>query len=420
MLRGAGPRRTGLICLLVAGLGFVAAATILVPWGPVPGGLGDLVTSQSAFTADEITRAQDYARVARWWGWASLAVMLLCVALVGLTRVGPAVVARLRGPWWWRSIVAVAGLVALETLVTIGFRVASWQRRLDYGLSTQDGAQFASDLVLGALVELVGLSVVVLVLVGAARRLPTLWPAVAGVALGAIVLVSSYAYPVVVEPLFNDFTSLEEGELRTEITRVAGTEGIDLDDVVVADASRRTTTLNAWVSGLGSTRRVVLYDNLVDDVPVDQTVTIVAHELAHARHQDVLVGTALGALGAMAAVGALGVLSPRRRTGGIARPEAVPLIFALVVLGGQLASPLQNGISRQVELRADVEALCLSDDPEAFSQVQRELARRSLSDPTPPAWSQWWWGSHPGVLKRLTLAEQWQGLDDESRHEWCD
>ena len=73
-----------------------------------------------------------------------------------------------------------------------------------------------------------------------------------------------------------------------------------VDDVLVADASRRTTTLNAYVSGFGSTRRVVLYDNLVDDVPEDQALSVVAHELAHAKHDDVLTGSLLGAAGAAA------------------------------------------------------------------------------------------------------------------------
>ncbi len=81
-----------------------------------------------------------------------------------------------------------------------------------------------------------------------------------------------------------------------------------IDDVLVADASRRTTTLNAYVSGFGGTRRVVLYDNLVNDVPQDQALSVVAHELAHARYDDVLVGSLLGAAGAVFGVGLLGLL----------------------------------------------------------------------------------------------------------------
>ena len=174
-----------------------------------------------------------------------------------------------------------------------------------------------------------------------------------------------------------------------------------VDEVLVADASRRTTTLNAYVSGFAGSRRVVLYDNLVDDVPREEALSVVAHELAHARHDDVLVGTVLGASGAAAAVGLLGLVLVRRRP---SEAATVPTMVALLVVGGLLALPVQNGISRTIELRADVEALRVTGDPEAFEALQRRLALRSLADPTPPAWSQWWFGSHPTLLVRVALA----------------
>ena len=103
--------------------------------------------------------------------------------------------------------------------------------------------------------------------VGCARRWRRAWPAIAGGVLAGFVLVGSLVYPVLVEPIFNDFEPLPDGELRSQILALADEEGVDVDEVLVADASRRTTTLNAYVSGLGATRRVVVYDNLVEDLP---------------------------------------------------------------------------------------------------------------------------------------------------------
>ncbi|MDX6374537.1 MAG: endopeptidase, partial [Nocardioidaceae bacterium] len=74
-----------------------------------------------------------------------------------------------------------------------------------------------------------------------------------------------------------------------------------------------------------------------------------------------------------------------------------------------LASPVQNAISRRIETRADVDSLRTTQDPEAFIQVQKELARKSLADPTPYAWSQFWFGSHPTTLQRVALAERLAG-----------
>ena len=164
---------------------------------------------------------------------------------------------------------------------------------------------------------------------------------------------------------------------------------MDVDDVLVADASRRTTTLNAYVSGFGSTRRVVVYDNLVEDLGEDETLSVVAHELAHAKHQDVLAGLAARCRGCGARRRAAGpARAPAPGDGeGVADPRSVPRVLALVALAGLLASPVQNGISRQIETRADVDALRATDDPAAFVELQQQLARRSLADLTPPAWS---------------------------------
>jgi STE24 endopeptidase len=180
---------------------------------------------------------------------------------------------------------------------------------------------------------------------------------------------------------------------------------VRVDDVLVADASRRTTTLNAYVSGFGSSRRVVVYDNLVNDVDDREILSIVAHELGHARHDDVLTGSLLGAAGALLGVGLLGLLVGGQ-TRGPADPRQVPRVLALVAIATLLASPVENSISRRIETRADVASLRATKDPEAFSEVQKELALTSLADPTPYAWSQFWFGSHATTLQRIALARR--------------
>jgi STE24 endopeptidase len=348
---------------------------------------------------------------------------------------------RLPGPGWVRVVLGVATLVLLGRAVTLPFALALRQHRLDYGLTTQSLAGFLRDLVVSQLVTIVVTSVALMVLVGAIRRWRRAWPAVVGALLAVLVMLGSFVYPVLVEPLFYDFESLADGELRTAVLEVAEAEGLVVDDVLVADASRRTTTLNAYVSGYGDTRRVVLYDNLVEDLPLDQTLVVVAHELAHAKNQDVLVGSALGALGAAFGVGLLGLVLARRssrsrsdrvetqghrwssrsrsdrvetrehrrssrsRSDRVETPEAlVPLVLALLAVGSLLASPVESAISRQIEIRADRDALVATGDADTFIEMQVQLARRSLSDPTPPAWSQFWFGSHPTVLQRVALA----------------
>lgn len=407
-------RRTALLVTLLGGAVFVVVAVWLVPWHPVPGGTPRPAAAASVFTPAQIARAEDYSHWARVWSWSALAVSLAVACWFGFTRLGRRLTDRLRGPWWLRVVLAVTALSLAGGIVTLPFGILLRREQLDRGLSNQSWTGYATDLALGQLVGIVTTSLALVVVVACARRWRRAWPAVAGALLGALVLAGSFAYPVLVEPLFNTFTPLPDGPLRTQILRLADREHVPVDDVLVADASRRTTTLNAYVSGFGSTRRVVVYDNLVDDLPQDEALSVVAHELGHARHGDVVTGSVLGAAGGVFGVGllalVLGAAGSRRRLA-MADPAVVPLVLALVALGTLAASPVQNAISRQIETRADVDALRATHDPGAFETMQRELALRSLADPTPPAWSQLWFGSHPTTLTRIAIARGFDPAD---------
>lgn len=410
--RGDSAFRWAVVAVLVGGAAFVALAVAFVPWSPTAGVNIEPVTAGEVFTGAEIDRAEAFRTWSRVWGWSSLAVSLGVACWLGFGRAGRALAGRTRGPWWLRAATVVAALIVIGRLATLPFVTAHRRLLLDEGLATSSWAAWALDLVKSGLVEIAVVAVAVVVLLGCARRWRRAWPVVAGGLLAAFVAFASFVHPVVVEPLFNEFASLPDGALRGEILALAEAEGVAVSDVLVADASRRTTTLNAYVSGFGSTRRVVVYDTLVDDLGHDEALAVVAHELAHAQHQDVVVGTALGAAGALMGVGLLGLVVGWLRSRG--RPpiddvRAVPLVLALVALASVLAAPVENGVSRRIETRADVVALAVTADregsTEAFVDMQRRLALRSLADPTPPAWEHWWFGSHPTVLERIALAQ---------------
>lgn len=404
--------------LLAFGLvAFALLAAFVVPWQPVPGGWPGPVEAGQVFASDQIARAEAYAHDARLLGWSSLLVSTLVGLGLGLSPLGSRLLGRLRLPW----PVAVALLTALVLLIgrlaTLPVGLLGWQQRRVNGLSEQSLAGYLLDQARGYGVGWFFTTVALVVLVGCARRWRRAWPLVAGGLAAGLVVVSSWLNPVVIEPLFNDFTPLEDGPLRTRIMALAEQEGVPLDEVLVADASRRTTTLNAYVSGIGGSRRVVVYDTLLEQAPRDEVVSVVAHELSHARHRDVETGTALGALGGLVGIGLLGVVvaSPgvRRRAGvtGMADPRAVALVLALGSLGTLAASPVESTISRRIEMRSDVDALRATEDPEAFIRMQRRLALTSLADPTPPAWAQVWFGSHPTTLERIAVAAtftQWR------------
>jgi STE24 endopeptidase len=402
------------VSLVVVGVALVVLVVLgalLVPWSWVPGGHLVHVSAGSVFTREQIARAVAYSSAQRHLGWASLAVSTLVALALGLTPAGAWLARRIRGPWWLRALLATLLLLVVSWLVVLPFALRIRHNDLRYGLTDQDLTGWLRDEGTSLLVSWVFVGVMVLVVLGTARRSPRRWPLWTAVIAVVLTGLGSFVYPVVVEPLFNSFTPLPSGTLRTDILRLAHVEHVPISDVLVADASRRTTTLNAYVSGLGSTRRVVLYDNLVRDEPRRVILSVVGHELGHARHHDVAIGTALGAAGAALGAGLLGLVLPRRRlldragVPGPGSPEAVALLLALAAVGSLLASPFDNTASRAIEARADRAALASTHDYAAFTTVQKQLAVRSLADPDPPAWSQFWFGSHPTALQRIGIAD---------------
>lgn len=396
---------------MVGGLAFVVAAWWWVPWGWVPGARVEAADPSALFTAEQVARAEEYAGVRRVLGWVATAVSLAVAGWLALSRRGQSLARRGGGPWPVRVVLGTAIVLAIGRLAVLPVSAVIRQRNLDYGLSTQSWGGWATDVARGYGVDLVATALALLALVGLARAFRRLWPLLVALGAGVLVLVGSFLYPVLIEPVFNDFSTMPDGPLRASILEIADREGVEIDDVLVADASRRTTTLNAYVSGFGDTRRVVVYDTLLDGLTEEQAEVVIAHELAHALHDDVLLGTSLGALGALAASGLLAavLLAPgvrrRARVEGPGDPAVVALVLFAFAVGSFAASPVENGISRAIEARADVTSLEVTGATDAFVAMQHELSTRSLADPEPPAWSRWAFASHPTALQRIGLLE---------------
>ena len=404
-------RRAAWLTLGVSWLLTVVLALWLVPWDWVPGGSLHPMSAQQLFTPAEIRRAEDFAGLRRALGWSSYGVSLLVALVLGMTPLGARLVRRvsLVARWWIVAAGGVLALLVVGRLATLPFALLLRQQSVDYGLTNQSVAGWFADQGKGLAVSWVATTILTLVIVGAARRSPRYWFAWAGAAAMVVTVLGSALYPVVVEPLFNKFTPMPDGPLRSAILRLADREGVHVDEVLVADASRRTTTLNAYVSGLGGTRRVVVYDNLLAKAPPAEVEVVVAHELAHAKNHDVLLGTGLGALGSVGGVALLALLLDNRwlraRAGvaGPGDPAVVALLMALVAVGSFATSPLANSVSRAIEARADRGSLTATHDAKDFVAMQRRLAVEAVQDPTPPPLSQFWFGSHPTVLQRAGL-----------------
>jgi STE24 endopeptidase len=180
--------------------------------------------------------------------------------------------------------------------------------------------------------------------------------------------------------------------------------GVPVRDVLVADASRRTTKVNAYVSGIGRTRRVVLFDTLLQAADPAEVQVVVAHELGHRRDGHVAKLTLLAMAGAAAAVAVLWAVLGTR----IAQPRTLPEALLLLLALEATALPAGAWLSRRWERDADRCSLDLTEEPAAFARAHVELARRNLSDLEPPRLVYLLLFSHPTPPERLALGRAWR------------
>ncbi|MEV6208846.1 M48 family metalloprotease [Kitasatospora sp. NPDC051914] len=370
------------------------------------------------FTPEQVARGRALRREQLPWMLGGALTALALTLVLGLTPAGAGLVTR-AGDLFGGSRTAevlggAAALAVLGQLVRLPFGARVRTVRARYGLVTQGWGGWALDAVRGLALGLALLLPAALGLYALTDRSPTRWW-IPGAALAALLVAAlSFLHPLLIEPVFNRFTPMPEGPLRGALLGLAERDGVRVREVLVADASRRTTALNAYVSGLGSTRRIVAYDTLLATAEPREVELVVAHELGHVKHRDVLTGTLLGALGAAAAVAVTGLAAswqPLLDAAGAdsaADPRSLPLLAALVALIAAATGPLQAAASRRIEARADRHALELTNDPAQFIAMQRRLAITNVSDVDPPRLLVLLFATHPSTTRRITAARTWR------------
>jgi STE24 endopeptidase len=399
--------RSRLPLAIVVAVAAAAAATFLLrPRSgliePVP------VDVEGYFTAFQLDRAEDFRGLQRILGLAGLGVGVATLAVL-VWRPPAGLLARLERRPLLGGAAAGAGISLL--LVVTGLPIRAWMRSraMDVGLVTQQWPDWAVDVVKAAGIGAVVAGIGGLAAVALVRRFPRRWwvPGAGLVALYGVVTI--WLYPVVIDPVFNDFEPLREGSLRTQVLELAERAGVEVGEVYRVDASRRTRAANAYVSGLGHSKRVVLYDNLISGFPRDEVRLVVAHELGHQKHNDLLRGLAWLALVAPAGTFLTQALAERFRAGRpLGGPSGLPAIALAVTLAALALGCASNVLSRQVEARADAFALDLTRDPADFVTFERRITLRNVSDPDPPWLLHLLFDTHPTTRERIGFGEAWR------------
>ena len=365
------------------------------------------VKAQAYFSPAELDRIHDYVGPQRALAIGGLVVTGAALAFVALRpprRVRRALERAAARPRLG-SLAAGAALVIVIGVATLPFSAIAHQRDVDYGLSTQGWGGWTGDLVKSEAIAAVLTGGGAALLVALMRRFPRRWWVPGGVAVIALGALFTFIAPVVLEPIFNKFTPLPAGALRSDVLDLARRSHVDVGQVYKVDASRRTTGANAYVAGLGSTKRVVLYDNLIQNYTRPEIRSVVAHELGHVKRRDVPRGilwlAIVGPAATLLVQALVERIAPREERAGPAVVPAAALSIALVSFATGIAG---NAVSRPVEARADAYALRLTHDPKAFIAVEQKLTTGNLSDPDPPGWLVDLFGTHPPATDRIGYA----------------
>jgi STE24 endopeptidase len=392
---------------------------VLTTFVPYPQARADALAA--GFTEDDINIGLQLTRERRlfMWGATALELTLLCIFAM------PPFARKLADRWlaWTggQRVLAALGVGLtywiIHEILSLPIGIARLYHGQAWGFVNLDllgwlhdhGLYFGIQLALSMTV-LGGFYVLLLIF-------PRTWWLIAPVGMSVLGIAFAYVLPIWISPLFNDFTPLSQTQWKDQQPRVQAliTEaGIPVQEILVMNASRQSNHTNAYFTGFGSTRRIVLYDTLLKKHTPDEIESVLAHEIGHWQKDHITKGILLGALAALAGCFVLDRLL-RAAVGrapwhlqSVADPAGVPLLLLLIYLGNWAAMPVQNAVSRYFERQADQVSLELANRPDAFRAGEEKMARDNKSNVAPTPWNVWLFSSHPTTVERIRTAEEWK------------
>ncbi len=315
----------------------------------------------------------------------------------------------------------VMTIASLPISYYLGFHVEH-----QYNLSNQTFGAWVIDGLKSLGISVILLTFLVAIFYALVRAYPRGWWAWLGVVSAPIMAFLIIIGPVVITPLFYKTTPMEDGPLKAQILDLAARSGIPDSRVFVMDASKDTKKLNAFVTGLGQTKRIVLYDNLIEKMSSREALFVVGHEMGHYLMHHIWIGLALmvGLVFLFAFLSYLIVgklISANQARFGfdkLSTPASFPLVVLCFSVFGFIFSPIQNGIWRHFEHESDIFGLDRTHDTAAAVTAFEKMAAVNLSNPNPSSFIKFWLYDHPTLSERVRFARSYEpagGPDDPLR-----
>ena len=320
-------------------------------------------------------------------------------------------------PWLVEVATYAVAFLAIEFLLTLPLRYyAGFVRLHAYGLSVQTFGRWLGDALKGLGVEMVGAVLFLWVPYLLMARSPRRWWLYTGLLALPFAGFSALIAPIVVDPLFNDFGPMKNGHLEARIDALAHRAGIDGGKIFEVDKSKDTRTVNAYVTGLFGTRRIVLWDTIIAKLDEDELLAVMGHEMGHYVLNHVAQGLVLSSIGTVFALYLIHRAANAliRRFGGrfgfdrLSDVASVPLLVLLAQVTIFLGSPVINGFSRHMEHEADRFSLEITRDNRAAATAFVKLQEDNLSVPYPDWWVQIWRSTHPSIGERIEFCNEYR------------
>jgi STE24 endopeptidase len=306
-------------------------------------------------------------------------------------------------------VLVLSAGIEVVTLPFSFYRGFLLERR--FGLSVETRRHWLKDHLKAVLIGLAFAELGATLVYVTLRFWPSWWWLIAGVGYSTVAIVLASLAPVVLLPLFFTFKPLDKAALRDRLTALAAKAGTRVMGVYEWTLSDRTRKANAALTGMGSTRRILLSDTLLAEYSDEEIEVILAHELAHHVHKDiwtsVVYDIALTFLGFFGAHLTLQRAVPLLRLHGMADPAGMPVVLLAAGTLGLCLKPLLNAVSRSHERRADSYALKMTGNPQAFITAVKRLGQQNLAEDSPSTLVQALFYTHPPIRERLRAAQSW-------------
>lgn len=304
-------------------------------------------------------------------------------------------------------------LSSLAFVTFLPIKFLTYRLSCFFGISNQSMFSWVKDKSLDFLVGLIFTTITSLIIIKLFRKYGPRWWFYAWMISVPITIFTVFLQPVVIDPLYNDFTPIQNEELEAKILDLAHEANIPVEHVYEVDMSEKSNAMNAYVTGIGKTSRIVIWDTTLEKLSEDEIIFVMAHEIGHYVQRDVAKGAAMSLVISFVGLGFIGSASSvffnqyvkKNASGSLRELQVLPFVFLLSSMLTFISNPAENAFSRLQERKADEFAVMMTEDPDSGISAFQKLSQSGLSTIEQPKIVKIFKNSHPTIYERILYLE---------------